>query len=351
MTDAPTTGDTPGPTASVIVPFHRGLAALDRVLSAIVRSEVTAEIIVVANGHVEDLTALARIPRLQVLSLPNACGPAVARNRGAAIAAGPVLVFVDADVIPHPTAIPAMLGLLAREPDVAGVFGAYDHQPDDTAFYSQYRNLAHAFVHEQANPDARTFWAGLGALRTQAFRAVGGFDERFARPSIEDIDLGYRLRQAGHRLRLDAAIRGTHLKRWTLLSSIVIDVRDRGVPWTQELLKFGAIANDLNISWAGRASVALAYLLVGSALVGLVRPIAFFVSLAALAGFAATNWPLLRAFARTRGGWFTFGVLAGQLVHHLCNGVSLVVGTALWLSQRFWGWRTTWTLPPDTWRR
>jgi hypothetical protein len=244
-----------------------------------------------------------------------------------------------------------MLDLLAGKPDVAGVFGAYDHQPDDTAFYSQYRNLAHAFVHEQANPDARTFWAGLGAVRTQAFRAVGGFDERFGHPSIEDIDLGYRLRQAGYRLRLDAAIRGTHLKRWTLLSSIVIDVRDRGVPWTQELLKFGAIASDLNISWAGRVSVALAYLLVGSALVGLERPIAFVVSLTALAGFAGANWALLRAFAHARGNAFTLGVLGGQIVHHLCNGVSLVVGTALWLSQRFWGWRTTWTLPPDAWRQ
>jgi len=349
MTDTPTTSDTPGPRTSVIVPFHRGVAALNRVLSAIVASDVSAEIIVVANGHDEDLTSVARIPRLQVLSFPNACGPAVARNRGAAIAAGAVLVFVDADVIPHLTAIPAMLELLAREPDVAGVFGAYDHQPGEKGFFSQYRNLAHAFVHEQANAEARTFWAGLGALRSTAFQAVGGFDERFGRPSIEDMDLGYRLSQAGYRLRLDSTIRGTHLKRWTLLSGIVIDVRDRGVPWTQALLKYGAIANDLNISWAGRASVALAYLLVGATLVGLVRPTAGFVSLAALAGFAAANWPLLRAFASARGRRFALGVLAGQIVHHLCNGVSLIVGTTLWFSQRLWGCRTEWTIPADAW--
>ncbi len=351
MTDTPLASAPPGPKVSVIVPFHRGLAALDRVLSAIVASDVSAEIIVVANGHEEDLTSLSRIPRLHVLSLPNACGPAVARNRGAAIAAGEVVVFVDADVIPHPTAIPGMLDLLAREPDVAGVFGAYDHQPGDKGFFSQYRNLAHAFVHDQANSDARTFWAGLGALRTSAFRAVGGFDERFRRPSIEDIDLGYRLNRAGDRLRLDPSIRGTHLKRWTLLSSIVIDVRDRGVPWTQAILKYGAIANDLNIMWSGRVSVALAYLIVSAAVVGLVRPTAFLISLAALAGFAAANWTLLRSFASARGNWFALGVLAGQMVHHLCNGASLVVGTTLWCSQRLWGWRTEWTLPPDAWRR
>ena len=350
MADTPTS-DTPGPKASVIVPFHRGVAALDRVLSAIVASNVSAEIIVVANGHEEDLTSLGRFPRLQVLSLPSACGPAVARNRGAAIAAGAVLVFVDADVVPHLTAIPAMLDLLAREADIAGVFGAYDHQPGQKGFFSQYRNLAHAFVHEQAHSEARTFWAGLGALRTSAFRAVGGFDERFGRPSIEDIELGYRLSKAGYRLRLDATILGTHLKRWTVPSSIVIDVRDRGVPWTQALLKYSALANDLNTSWAGRASVALTYLMVSAAVVGLVRPTAFVVSLVALAGFAAAQWPLLRFFARTRGGGFALGVLAGQVLHHLCNGVSLVVGTTLWFSQRLWGWRTRWTLPPEVWRR
>lgn len=350
MVDTTTTSGANPARASVIVPFHRGLAALERVVSAIAGSGGSAEIIVVANGCQEDLARLARTSRVQVIELPDACGPAVARNRGAAIAAGAVLVFVDADVIPHLTAIPAMLNLLAREPDVAGVFGAYDHHPDHKGFFSQYRNLAHAFVHEQGRPDARTFWAGLGAVRASAFHAVGGFDERFTRPSVEDIDLGYRLSQAGYRLRLDPIIRGTHLKRWTLPSSIVIDVRDRGVPWTQALLKYGAIANDLNISWAGRISVLLAYLLAGTVVAGVLRPPALLVSLLALAGFAAVQWKLLCWFARARGVGFAFGVLGGQVVHHLCNGVSLVLGTTLWFTQRLWGWRTSWTLPPGVWR-
>ena len=81
---------------------------------------------------------------------------------------------------------------------------------------SQFKNLSHAYVHEVGNPAASTFWAGLGAVRAAAFQRVGGFDERFVRPSVEDIDLGYRLAAAGYPLRLDPAFRGTHLKRWTL---------------------------------------------------------------------------------------------------------------------------------------
>lgn len=350
MTDTVQPTHATAPTASVIVPFHRGLTGLQRVVAAIAGSDGSVEIVIVANGSREDLTTLAGMPRLRVIELPDACGPAVARNRGAAVATGEILVFVDADVVPHATAIPAIRDLFDRYPAIAGVFGAYDHQPHEPGFYSQYRNLAHAFVHEQGRPEARTFWAGLGALRAPAFHAVGGFDQRFTRPSIEDIDLGYRLSHAGYAIRLDPVVRGTHLKRWTLLSSIVIDVRDRGVPWTQALLKFGAIANDLNISWAGRVSVVLAYLAAIAAVAALAWPAALLVLAAALAGLAAAHWRLLRSFVRIRGAGFALGVLGGQVVHHLCNGVSLVVGTTLWFSQRLWGWRTRWTLPPDVWR-
>jgi GT2 family glycosyltransferase len=332
------------------VPFHQGRPALERVVSAISASTHVLEIIVVANGddEDEDLTAVSRIPRVRVVALPEACGPAIARNRGAALSEAPILVFIDADVIPHPAAIANMLGALAGAPDVAAVFGAYDHEPEHRNFFSQYRNLAHAFVHERARAEARTFWAGLGAIRRSAFALIGGFDERFALPSIEDIDLGYRL-AAGHRLRVDTSIRGTHLKRWTLFSSIVIDIRHRGVPWTQAILKYGAMANDLNVSREGRAAVALAYVTLGAAGMAYCHRFAGAAAAAALAGFVATQWNLLRWFARMRGRRFALGVLAAQFIHHLCNGVSFAIGSSLWTAQRLLGWRTRWTLPPDPW--
>jgi GT2 family glycosyltransferase len=337
------------PLATVIVPFHRGRPMLERVVAAIARSPIPLEIVVVANGHDEDLAGLAAVDGLRLLDLPAACGPAIARNRGAEAARAPILAFIDADVVPHPAAIPALLDRLHAEPDVVAVFGAYDHEPPHPGFYSQYRNLAHAFVHEQANREARTFWAGLGAVRADAFRAVGGFDERFRRPSIEDIDLGYRLAAAGGRLRVDVAARGTHLRGWTFRSSLVTDVRDRGVPWMQALLKYGAIANDLNVSRSGRVSVVCACAAVAGAVAGLWWPPAIAVTIVALAGFAAAHRALLRWFAARRGRAFALRVLAAQLPHHLCNGVSLAAGTLLWTAQRWLGVRTRWTIAPDRW--
>ena len=63
-----------------------------------------------------------------------------------------------------------------------------------------------------------------------------------------------------------------------------------------------------------------------------------------MTGFVWSEWPLLARFVQLRGRLFAVGVLGGQLLHHVLNGVSVLLGSVLWIAQRF-GWRTGWTLP------
>ena len=185
---------------SVIIPFHRRLAQLARSLGAVRASMPAAEILIAADGAVEDCRDLAEAHGASVIPIDGPLGPATARNRAAAVASGDVLVFVDTDVVVASDAIPRLCDYLARRPEVAGVFGAYDEHPAEPTFMSRYKNLSHSFIHQQAREDALTFWAGLGAVRAAAFRSVGGFNGGIRRPSVEDIELGYRLAGAGHRL-------------------------------------------------------------------------------------------------------------------------------------------------------
>lgn len=336
--------------ATIIVPFHRHIVQLRACLTALRQSMPDAELIVAADGALEDCVPVAQAHRAQVVVVPGPAGPAVARNRAAALASGAILIFVDTDVVVAHDAVPGMCAWLEAEPATAAVFGAYDHAPPATGFVSQYKNLSHAYVHEVGNREASTFWAGLGAVRASAFRAVGGFDERFRRPSVEDIELGYRLVAAGYALRLDPRFRGTHLKRWTLWNCIVTDIRARGVPWTQLIHRFKALSNDLNTSFALRASVALAYGIVLSAVLALAVPSLALAALAVvmLGALVALNFDYYRWLARRRGWVFAARVVPVHLLHHLCNGVSFIAGTVLHLAGRA-GIALPGMLPTEPW--
>lgn len=341
---------------SVVIPFHRNLDQLRQSLAAVNASVRAlpatvrlADLIVAADGAVDDPTAVAAEAGARIVTIKGPRGPAVARTIGAGTATGDVLVFVDTDVVVHTDSLARLANLFLEEPDLGAAFGAYDEAPADPGFFSQCRNLAHSFIHQRANREAQTFWAGLGAIRTEAFAAVGGFDARFAHPSVEDIDLGYRLRMAGYRIVLDPEIRGKHLKRWTLRSSVMSDIRDRGIPWTQLLRRYDTLNNDLNITVAYRLCVVLAYLVVMSLVAAWWWP----GLLAAVPLLLGAIWfldrPYYRFFVTRRGlpfalGWFPFHVL-----HHLCNGLSFVIGTALYLGQRVTGGALPGALPLTPW--
>jgi GT2 family glycosyltransferase len=258
-------------------------------------------------------------------------------------------VFVDADVVVNQEALPRLAARFVADPDLGAAFGAYDEEPADPGFFSQCRNLAHSFIHQRSNREANTFWAGLGAVRAGVFLAVGGLDERFARPSVEDIDLGYRIRAAGFRIVLDPSGRGKHLKRWTLWTSLVTDVRDRGVPWTQLLARSGRMHDDLNLTVKYRLAVAAAYGLAFFLVAAFWQPVLLWAVPALLAALWYLDRPYYRFFARRRGVAFTLGWFPFHILHHLCNGLSFVLGTGLYLGQRWTGVALPGALPLTPW--
>lgn len=334
---------------SFIVPFHRDLSALDRCLTALDGRADDSELIIAADGAFDDCQDVASRHGARVLAIEGPSGPAVARNAAVAASNGDVVVFVDADVVVSAEGLARVQQIFEERPDAAAVFGAYDDQPAHPGFMSQYKNLSHAFIHRSSCPQARTFWAGFGAVRRRAFDRVGGFDERFSRPSVEDIDLGYRLTRSGHRVILDAGLSACHLKQWTVGSAIVSDIRDRGIPWTQLILRYGALADDMNLRIEYRLSVLIAYLAVLAIL--LAGQDARFLAAAPVLVAALTilNRGYYQFFYRRRGAAFVTRAWLLHVVHHLYNGVSFAAGAALFLAARA-GVRLPGALSPDPWR-
>jgi GT2 family glycosyltransferase len=312
---------------SVIVPVFNGGPQLSKCLEALVASRTRdVEIIVVDDASTDDSTAMATAMGLSVVHLARNSGPAAARNAGALVAQGDILFFVDADVVVAPDAIDRVAPIFADRPDVAAVFGSYDDHPAGAGLVSQYRNLLHHFVHQHANVEASTFWAGCGAIRRSIFMSLNGFDaERFRYPSIEDIELGVRMRRAGFRILVDKGLQGTHLKRWTLRSVVKTDIIRRAIPWTRLILEMGSTPDDLNLKRSQRASAAL----VSFACVSM--PLSF-VQLEwaaapgiALVGVVALNHELYRFFARQRGPGFAIACMPLHFLYYLYSTLSYAI--------------------------
>ena len=313
------------PSISVIIPVHNGSATLSSCFEAVLTSDYSSfECIVVNDGSTDDSEMIARQFPVQLLKLSEGpFGPAYARNRGAEAARGEVIFFVDADVVLAPGALRRVAKIFQEQPDLAAVFGSYDARPRAAGVISQYRNLLHHFVHQNGNPDASTFWAGCGAIRRSVFDEVGGFDEkRFQRPSIEDIELGYRLRQRGYRILLDKQLQGTHLKRWSLCSLIRTDIACRAMPWSRLILETKKLPNDLNLKMGQRLSFALVAAAAACLALAMVQPKLLAVSAAALLGVTVINRKLYGFFFRQRGIWFACLCVALHFVYYLYSGIS-----------------------------
>jgi len=315
------------PKISIIVPVYNGGEKFRQCLSSLAKlNPAPLEIIIVADGGSDGSAPFAEKMGMRVLRLAGPSGPAKARNYGARRAQGDILYFLDADVTVEPAAIQKLLAAFQRDPALAAVMGSYDDAPGEANFLSQYRNLLHHYVHQTGHEEASTFWGACGAIRREIFLEMDGFDENYRQPCIEDVELGYRLKKAGYRIRLEKALRVKHLKRWEALSMLKTDFFQRALPWTELILRDRHMVNDLNLKPSSRISVLLSFGSLGSGIWGIWRPAAFVFAAVGIIILFALNAPLYRFFRQQRGFGFMLRVLPWHGLYFLSSGLAFIVG-------------------------
>lgn len=321
-------------TISVIMPVYNGRAFIARSLPPLLdmlRQGELVEVIVVDDTSTDDTAAVAASMGARVMPSGGRLGPGGARNQAAPQARGDILWFVDADVVVHNDAARELQRAFA-EPGVSAAFGSYDDQPPAKNFLSQYKNLVHHFYHHRGRSEASTFWAGCGGVRKEAFLAIGGFDVvRYTRPSIEDIELGYRLRAAGGRILLWPALQGTHLKEWRLFNLIHTEVFCRAIPWSRLMLSQTGLVNDLNVGTAERLRAVAAGVFFAGSAASLHPAVPVWVVLALLGAVALANGGLLRLFYCRKGLLFAVGGLLFHQVYYLYSSAAFAW---CWLEHR-----------------
>ncbi|MFM8893162.1 MAG: glycosyltransferase [Planctomycetia bacterium] len=280
-----------------------------RVLELIDRSDIAVEAVIVMDGAARPAPAWLDHPAVTIVSTGARGGPAAARNRAAAVARGRILFFVDADVELAPDALAVVSTMLSADTDPVAMFGCYDDEPAAQGVVSQFRNLLHHHVHVSHPGRAFTFWSGCGAIRAAAFADVDGFDAGYQAPSVEDIDLGMRLRQQGGEILLVPQLRCKHLKPWTLGSMTFSDVFHRAVPWSRLIVGRHDMPSTLNIDWPGRISGVCSILLAACLPALVFVPWASWVAAACGAVVVVLNAGFLRLCLRKQGLGFAIASL------------------------------------------
>ena len=182
-------------TVSAIIP-NLDAPAVDRTVRAVLaqRGAHADEVLVVGRDAPGRMAAFAGAPRVRhVDASPRP--PGAARNLGAALAAGSVLAFVDADCEPEPGWLAAHLARHAAGETVVGGGVLWD----DANYWMLADNISmfHPFAAERpAGP--RPFLPSLNlCVARAAWEAAGGMDPVLR--SGEDIDFTARLAALGHR--------------------------------------------------------------------------------------------------------------------------------------------------------
>jgi GT2 family glycosyltransferase len=212
---------------SVVIPTRNRGQLLTRTLGALARQTAPAEdfeVIVVADGCTDETAAVVRaFPAPFTLKLVEqpATGPAAGRNRGAAKADSPLVLFFDDDMEAAPQLVAAHLA--AHDAHPGGVVLGYFPLPDPGGRADVFRAAIKAWWDQgfaaRAEPahrnDFRDFCTGNVSLSKRLFEESGGFDLQYPGASTEDYDLGVRLLRRGVRFHFAREAASLHHDRPT----------------------------------------------------------------------------------------------------------------------------------------
>ena len=198
---------------SIIVPAYNSECTLAFCLQALTDQTLPKElyeIIVVDDGSTDSTPEIAHRFNVHCISQKNS-GPASARNTGASVAVGDIILFTDSDCIPNPNWLEEMVKPFS-DPNVTGVKGCY--RTRQTGLIARFAQMEFEDRYDLLSKSRYIDMVDTysAAFRKEVFLEMGGFDTHFPKANNEDTELSYRLAAHGYRMVFspDAVVFHTH---------------------------------------------------------------------------------------------------------------------------------------------
>jgi len=212
------------PFFSIIIPYHNSATTIGPLLESIFSSKKVPplEVIVVDDGSEEKFaespsTGSGRSrgqktinnkqktenqdlrPKtydLRSIRLTANRGPGAARNRGAEVAKGKFLVFLDSDVVLFSDALHNLWNIYEDDPDIVAVTGVWVKHQNTKKFFPNFKALRDwsYWINERDKSGYYyLFSTRCASIKREVFARLKGFNEDYALPLVEDIEFTYRV--------------------------------------------------------------------------------------------------------------------------------------------------------------
>lgn len=200
---------------SVIIPTYNSEKTLVKAINSLYKNNFNDfEVIVVDDGGRDNTSEVIKEYPLQYIRLEKNMGAAFARNKGAMLARGNILLFFDADV----EAKEDLLQNINRHfetSDCDVVSGTFAKEPKIPNIFLFFISTLSHYNFSKAGFALSTH---LAAIRKEAFDQLKGFDERFKGATVEDFDFYNRLIAEGYKCKLDMQMEAYHNHDFTFLT-------------------------------------------------------------------------------------------------------------------------------------
>lgn len=314
---------------SIIIPCYQNEDTLVKTLESVNKSSLTDfEVIVINDNPYTELTVSTDTCPFPLTIIQNHehLGCAESRNKGARTAKGDILFFTDADVCLKPDTIKKLTAAL--DDSVAASIGSYTVDTPVKNACSAFKNIFHHYNHQNLDMYSPSFWTGCGAIYKKTFLELKGFDTAEEVSPIEDIDLGYRLTEAGYKIKIIKDAYVVHLKNYSFKKLIMSDLCFRAIPWTYIILKNKKIPPSSNTSSNYKLSLILTAVFASFNILNILQ-FSFgytFAATLSLLGIGLLNLKFLNLTAKAYGHFFLIKAIPLLLLYFICCITGMAAG-------------------------